>query len=340
VEIKDFIKDIKLTLYKNENVVLSKYATKSPVEENNNTDDFRLCFQKDKDKIIYSKAFRRLKGKTQVFLFPIGDHYRTRLSHTLEVTQISRTVSRALFLNEDLTEAISLGHDLGHTPFGHLGEKVLASIISFTHYMQSKKIAESLNLSTEVVEGIFKHSKGKGPILDDNLNRYAATLEAQVLRVSDIIAYLNHDLDDAFRAGILNSIPEDISKILGKTSKERYSNMINDLIYNTKQAMDNDFKNKIKRVYLSNSIIDAMDSLRDFLYKEVYENKLILKDYAKIHRIINSLFEYYLKNPNEILEPIKKDEQSLETKIIDYISGMTDSFAVNTYKNLFLPKQW
>jgi len=338
-----FIKNTKAKFYQNEELVLSKYAFKSIKYFNPSSeldDDIRLCFQKDKDKIIYSKAFRRLKGKTQVFLFPIGDHYRTRLTHTLEVAQISRSVSRALFLNEDLSEAIALGHDLGHTPFGHLGEKVLASIISFSHYLQSKKIAENLNLSHEVVEGIFKHSKGKGPILDDNLNRYASTLEAQLVRVADIIAYLNHDLDDAYRAGLINLIPENITKVLGKTSKERYASMINDLIYSTNEAISSDFKNKIKRVYLSAGILTAMDNLRDFLYNEVYENKLILKDYDKIYRIIDSLFNYYYKNPDEISELIKNDEQSIEIKICDYISGMTDSYAINTYKNLFLPKQW
>lgn len=347
------VKSFKQNLYLYENKILNSHAQKTInskgrllIEDADDDNDIRLAFQKDRDRIIHSKAFRRLKGKTQVFLFPIGDHYRTRLMHTLEVSQISRTIARALFFNEDLTEAIALGHDLGHTPFGHLGEKALAEIIGgdFSHYLQSKRIAEHLNLSIEVIDGIFKHSKGKGPILDDNIDRYSGTLEGQIVRVSDIIAYLNHDIDDAERAGLIKEadIPKNVSKVLGVGSKARYTSMVNDLIFRTAVVLDNNFNAKEKRLYMSEAVLNSMDELRDFLYKEVYENKIIIADYNKIKNIFSSLFDYYYNNPNIMFTnmEITIPYDTLESIVCDYISGMTDNFSLLTYKNLFLPKQW
>lgn len=347
------VKSFKQNLYLFEEKILNSYALKTIdskgrliKEDSDDEQDIRLAFQKDRDRIIHSKAFRRLKGKTQVFLFPIGDHYRTRLTHTLEVSQISRSIARALFFNEDLTEAIALGHDLGHTPFGHLGEKALAEILGgeFSHYLQSKRIAEHLNLSVEVIDGIFKHSKGKGPILDDNLDRYSGTLEGQIVRVSDIIAYLNHDIDDAQRAGLIkeDDIPVNVAKVLGVGSKARYTSMVNDIIFNTGTMIDSCFNGKKRRLYMSEAVLNAMDELRNFLYIEVYENKVILADYGKIKNLFSSLFDYYYNNPEIMFKnmDVTVPYDTLENIVCDYISGMTDNFSLMTYKNLFLPKQW
>lgn len=345
-----FTNKIKNKLNEFENKYLCAYAQKSADSAGRAIKDIdeldiRLPYQKDKDKIIHSKAFRRLKGKTQVFLFPIGDHYRTRLTHTLEVASISRIVARALFLNEDLAEAVALGHDLGHTPFGHLGEKALSNIVGgFSHYEQSKRIAEYLNLSYEVIDGIYKHSKGKGPILDDNIHRFAGTIEGQIVRVADIIAYLNHDIDDAIRAGLItqNMIPKKIIKVLGTSIKDRYTTMINDLVFSTQEKIENNFSDSIKRVHMSSEVILAMQELRNFLFHEVYENKIILSDYAKILNICEKLFEHFYKEPELMLQNMELTElyDKLEIVICDYISGMTDNFAITTYKNLFLPNQW
>jgi len=308
--------------------------------------EFRLCYQRDHDRIIHSKPFRRLKGKTQVFLFPIGDHYRTRLSHTLEVSQISRTIARALRLNEDLTEAIALGHDLGHTPFGHLGERILMKLRkdSFHHAEQSARIAKELNLTFEVCEGIQKHSKGKGPILDDNLDRYASTLEGQIVRIADIIAYLNHDIDDALRGGFLGDqqIPTYISDVIGTDVKARFTHMVSDIITHTMQKMSNNFKDSKVRIYMSDPMMIAINDLRKFLFEKVYESEVVLNDLQKIDNVLSSIFEFLIKNPDKLLKITGKTQadDSIENIVYDYISGMTDNFALRCYKALFLPKQW
>ncbi len=344
---KDFPEQVRALLYGREENYLGPYATLSSMSlgrasrEISYSGEFRLCFQRDRDRITHSKAFRRLKGKTQVFMYPIGDHFRTRLTHTLEVSQISRTIARALALNEDLVEAVALGHDLGHTPFGHFGERALSNIVpsGFHHSRQSERIAKRMNLTLEVCSGIAKHSKGKGPILDDNVDRYASTLEGQIVRVADIIAYLNHDLDDAERAGMVkkDDVPKEISRVLGQTAKERLTTMVYDVIFSTSKLMENDFKDCIKRIYMSPRVTDSMSSLRGFLFEKVYEDPKIMDDYQNIYRICADLFEFFTKNIDELSRRMNIVElyDTPELMAVDYISGMTDKFAFDLHEELF-----
>ncbi len=314
--------------------------------------DIRTCFQRDRDRIIHSKSFRRLKHKTQVFLAPMGDHYRTRLTHVLEVSQIARTISRALRLNEDLTEAIALGHDLGHTPFGHAGEEILREIHpgGFHHYIQSLRVVdflekggEGLNLTYEVRNGIVKHSKGKGFIFPETEDEKADTLEGQVVRVSDIIAYVNHDLDDATRAGVVkkSEIPKQIIRTLGDTHAARIDTMVKDVVY---QSLDT----SLDALGMSDEISSAVYMLRDFLYERVYEGEQIIREFKKAKKILRELYEYYLEHTGEAGMDIPKEdninrrgaEASRHQLVCDFIAGMTDRFALMTYEKLFLPQQW
>ncbi len=303
----------------------------------------RTCFQRDRDRIIHSKAFRRLKHKTQVFLAPTGDHYRTRLTHTLEVAQIARTIARALRLNEDLTEAIALGHDLGHTPFGHAGEEVLNELVpgGFRHYEQSLRVVDclekegrGLNLTFEVRDGILKHSKGLGPILSRDKDG-PVTLEGEVVRLADIIAYVNHDLDDALRAGLLREkdIPRHCLAVLGKRHAERINTMVSDLIKETLAAGDG-------HLHLSNRVLKALEDLRDFLFEKVYKAREVRREFEKARRILIELYEYYLRQ-----ETIWEREMSCyeegtpkERIVCDFIAGMTDRYALYLYEKLFIPK--
>lgn len=307
--------------------------------------DIRTCFQRDRDRIIHSKSFRRLKHKTQVFLAPKGDHYRTRLTHVLEVSQIARTISRALRLNEDLTEAIALSHDLGHTPFGHAGEDILREIHpgGFDHYKQSLRVVDylekngrGLNLTYEVRNGIVKHSKGKGLIIPDKKDDQADTLEGQVVRISDIIAYVNHDLDDALRAGVLRTsdIPAKILKTLGNTHAKRIDTMVRDLIYES-------LKTDLAELRMSEKILSSTYALRDFLFESVYESDKILAEFRKAKKILKDLYTYYLNHTDEIFMDIpKNDKPDTHQLVCDFIAGMTDRFALRTYEKLFLPQQW
>jgi len=300
----------------------------------------RTCFQRDRDRIIHSKAFRRLKHKTQVFLAPKGDHYRTRLTHVLEVSQIARTIAKALRLNEDLTEAIALGHDLGHPPFGHAGEAVLNEIYSggFDHCKQSLRVVnvlerkgKGLNLTYEVRDGILTHSKGKGEIIPRKKELLAETLEGQIVRISDIIAYVNHDLDDALRAGVItvDEIPKEISETLGDNHSKRIDTMVKDVIYST---MDIDYNH----INMSENIMNMVYKLRDFLFKNVYESEQVIKESKKAKKILKDLYEYYLKCPEEILLDIPKDIKPNKYRLAcDFIAGMTDSFALMTYERIF-----
>jgi dGTPase len=307
--------------------------------------EIRTCFQRDRDRIIHAKAFRRLKHKTQVFLAPKGDHYRTRLTHVLEVSQIGRTIARALRLNEDLTEAIALGHDLGHTPFGHAGEAILREIHpgGFDHYKQSLRVVDclekggkGLNLTYEVRDGIVKHSKGKGSIIPEAEADKAGTLEGQVVRISDVIAYLNHDLDDALRAGVIkkSDIPKNITKYLGDTHSKRIDVMVKDVVYSS--AITN-----LAGLCMSNDISSAIYMLRDFLFERVYEGDNLKEEFRKAKKILRDLYAYYLEHPEEAFIDIP-DEEKLNNhrKICDFIAGMTDSFALMTFERLFLPQQW
>ena len=307
--------------------------------------EIRTCFQRDRDRIIHSKAFRRLKHKTQVFLAPRGDHYRTRLTHVLEVSQIARTISRALRMNEDLTEAIALGHDLGHTPFGHAGEDILREIHpgGFNHYKQSLRVVDflekdgkGLNLTYEVRNGIVKHSKGKGLIIPESKADRAETLEGQVVRVSDLIAYVNHDLDDAMRAGVIKraDIPKEIIKVLGDTHAKRIDTMVKDLIYRS-------LRTELEELCMSDAVLSATYKLRDFLYESVYESDKIIKEFKKAKRILSDLYTYYLEHMEEVSIDIPKDEKPNKHRMVcDFIAGMTDRFALMTYEKLFLPQQW
>ncbi len=300
----------------------------------------RTAFQRDRDRIIHSKSFRRLKHKTQVFLAPFGDHYRTRLTHTLEVSQIARTIAKALRLNEDLTEAISLGHDLGHTPFGHAGEETLAKLLpgGFTHYEQSLRVVEKLeyegkglNLTYEVRDGIFKHSKGKGEILEAKKKDMPMTLEGQVVRASDIIAYVNHDIDDAVRAGVIkeSDIPARLIQILGKWHAFRIDRMVEDVV-------DASLKSNLETIVMSEEIKEAITELRDFLYDRVYFNPQSKKELIKTEKILTDLFNYILENPDDYIKPYPKGD-SLEKRASDFIAGMTDRYALGLYEKIFFP---
>ncbi len=305
----------------------------------------RTCFQRDRDRIIHSKAFRRLKHKTQVFLAPKGDHYRTRLTHVLEVSQIARTIARALRLNEDLTEAIALGHDLGHTPFGHAGEAVLDRIHpgGFDHYVQSLRVVDvlekkgrGLNLTYEVRNGILTHSKGKGKIIPEDRTQLAETLEGQVVRVSDIIAYVNHDLDDALRAGVIkrSDIPKEVIRVLGEGYSKRIDTMVKDVIYSTIE-IDYDHIN------MSEEISEVVYLLRDFLFERVYESEQILREFRKAEKVIKDLYEYYLEHPDEVFTDLPEEMRTDPHRLVcDFIAGMTDSFALLKYEELFMPRQW
>lgn len=307
--------------------------------------EIRTAFQRDRDRIIHSKAFRRLKHKTQVFLAPRGDHYRTRLTHVLEVAQISRTIARALRLNEDLTEAIALGHDLGHTPFGHAGEMILRKIHpgGFDHFKQSLRVVDflerngqGLNLTYEVRNGIVKHSKGKGLIIPDKKSERAATLEGQVVRVSDLIAYVNHDLDDALRAEVIreSDIPKIAVKRLGTTHARRIDTMVKDLIYST-------LSTALDELRMSDDLSEATYALRDFLYARVYESPVIIREFRKAQKILEDLYAYYLEHIGEISGDIPSEKKLNKNRMVcDFIAGMTDSFALMTYEKLFLPQQW
>lgn len=308
--------------------------------------EIRTAFERDRDRIIHSKAFRRLKHKTQVFLAPRGDHYRTRLTHTLEVAQIARTLARALKLNEPLTEAIALGHDLGHTPFGHAGEEVLNEILpgGFRHYEQSLRVVDflekeghGLNLTYEVRIGILKHSKGKGPIsVQDEEN---ISLEAQTVRFSDVIAYVNHDIDDALRAGIIKreDLPWEVRKTLGETHAERIDTLIKSIIYTTMEA-------NWEKIAMEPTKLRALEILRDFLFEKVYFSPLVRKEFEKAKKILYALYEYYEKNFEKIEYLTKArelfPEENLSRLIADYISGMTDRFALYQYYEHFIPKPW
>lgn len=303
----------------------------------------RTCFQRDRDRIIHSKSFRRLKHKTQVFLAPLGDHYRTRLTHTLEVSQIARTIARALRLNEDLTEAIALGHDLGHTPFGHAGESVLDKLVEggFKHYLQSirvvkflEKKGEGLNLTEEVIDGIGKHSKGRsGDLEGKSLN--ILTYEARVVRISDMVAYLNHDFDDAVRAFVVKNsdLPEIVRNRIGNSTRERIDTLVKDIIFHT---IENDYK----EVGMSPEIKEAFLIFKDYMYDNIYSNQNVKREFVKSERVLEFLFEYFTKHTEKIPDFYFKRNDPIDRIVADFIAGMTDTFAINTFEKLFIPQRW
>lgn len=329
---------IREQLEKRELEYLSPYAalsSKSKGREKNEVQcDIRPVFQRDRDRILHCKAFRRLKQKTQVFLLPKGDHYRTRLTHTLEVSQNARTIAKALRLNEDLVEAIALGHDLGHTPFGHAGERALNNVYHFSHNKQSVRVVEcvekqgeGLNLTWEVKDGILNHPTAGCP----------HTLEGQVLRLSDKIAYINHDIDDAIRGGILKEtdIPFGYRMILGASSKERLNTMIHDVIIN---SMDK------PSIFMSGEVAEAMSGLRRFMFEHVYLNPKAKGEEDKAVGLIEQLYDYYIRHlellPVQYLEAIGGPGSPKEQVVCDYIAGMTDNYAVKKYEEFFVPEAW
>lgn len=306
-------------------------------------DDIRPSYQRDRDRIIHCKAFRRLKHKTQVFLAPEGDHYRTRLTHVLEVTQIGRTIAKSLRLNEILTEAIGLGHDLGHSAFGHAGEAALNKLVKggFDHYRQSVRVVETLendgkglNLTVEVRDGILKHSKGeKGELLRKRPKSRALTLEGDIVRISDIIAYVNHDIDDGIRAGIIreDDIPKEIRTTLGRTKTERIDRMVRDVIDATLAA---DFA----AIMMTAEALEALEALRKYMFENMYLIPEVRGEFEKAQKILTALFEYVVVHPEEFLDTTSSEP--VERLAIDFIAGMTDRYALNLYAKLFLPKPW
>jgi dGTPase len=297
--------------------------------------DLRTVYQRDRDRILHCKSFRRLKHKTQVFLSPGDDHYRTRLTHTLEVSQIARTIARSLRLNEDLTEAIALGHDLGHTPFGHVGERTLASCAgnNFKHNEQSVRVVErlenrgeGLNLTWEVRDGILNHKTSCNP----------ATLEGQCVRLADKIAYVNHDIDDAIRGNVLkeSDLPASITDILGRDTRTRLNTLIHDVIYTS--------MNKSK-VVMSDEIGEALGKLRKYMFEYLYTNPVAKSEEVKADKMLRVLYEYFIEDvsrlTNECVEMIYMGEEP-KTVVCDYIAGMTDNYAIETFKNIYIPKSW
>lgn len=323
-----------------EHDIFSPYAAFSDMSEGRDMYeepcDLRTIYQRDRDRILHSKAFRRLKGKTQVFLSPEGDHYRTRLTHTLEVSQNARTIAKALRLNEDLTEAIALGHDLGHTPFGHAGERELNRICSdgFYHQLQSVRVVEKLekngkglNLSKEVRDGIQNHSTSGMP----------STLEGKIVRLSDKIAYVNSDIDDAIRGRIIREedIPERCIQVLGGTLRERLNTLIHDIVSNSMGKND---------IVMSDEKYEALHELRKYMFANVYVNSSAKSEEGKAERMIGQLFEHYVKHveelPEEYTRMIWERGETVERAVCDYIAGMTDRYAVSTYEKRMVPGTW
>jgi len=312
----------------------------------------RTDFQRDRDRIVHCKAFRRLKHKTQVFIDPEEDHYRTRLTHTLEVAQIARTIARALRLNEDLTEAVALGHDLGHTPFGHAGEQALDEVYReyvpgayFRHNEQSLRVADilerdghGLNLTHEVREGILRHAKGGEDLTFDSQDQ-SETLEGQVVRVADRIAYINHDIDDAIRAGVLreSDLPADCVSVLGRRHSERIAAMVIDLVENSRGK---------PRLHMSAAVMDATDRLKDFLFERVYESTAAgprLEELRKAGRLVKELFRLYAEHPDLLPGPPYSGGETVEENAraaCDFIAGMTDRYAMRRYAEHFMPETW
>jgi dGTPase len=291
----------------------------------------RTAYQRDRDRILHSKAFRRLKGKTQVFLAPEGDHYRTRLTHTLEVSQISRTIARALRLNEDLVEAIVMGHDLGHTPFGHAGERVFDELLpeGFRHNEQSIRVVttlEPMNLTWEVKDGILNHT---GPDMP-------ATLEGQIVKIADRVAYLNHDIDDALRAGVLKDaqLPDFVFQVFGASKGQRIHRMVMDMVETTGSDM--------AYVRMSDTIHEHFLALRAFMFKTVYTESSAKREEGKAQGIVEQLFRYYVAHPEALATELGRvfPPEDVEQAAVDYIAGMTDRYAIQLYERLFLPKPW
>ncbi|MEA3485415.1 MAG: deoxyguanosinetriphosphate triphosphohydrolase [Candidatus Aerophobetes bacterium] len=326
---------------------LSPYASKSRQSKGRERKEIscplRTEYQRDRDRIIHSKAFRRLKHKTQVFIAPFGDHYRTRLTHTLEVSQIARTIARAIYSNEDLTEAIALGHDLGHTPFGHTGEDALNDVHleGFRHNEQSLHVVEKLegegglNLTWEVRDGILNHSQDREKVLDPETKTHPHTLEGEVVKVADSLAYVNHDIDDALRAGIIrkSDLPSRSLEILGRTHRERINTLVQDIV-----------RQNVEKPHLAmnREILESFNELRDFMYEQVYLSPVLAPEIRKAYEVVTKLYDFYLKHIDLLPASLKKniEKEGKRRAVVDYIAGMTDQYALSQYKTHFVPRGW
>lgn len=340
-----------------EETTLSPLAARSATAIREHPDEpcpVRTSFQRDRDRILHSKSFRRLKHKTQVFIAPQGDHYRTRLTHTLEVTQIARTVARALRLNEDLTEAIGLGHDLGHAPFGHAGEVALARVLpgGFRHNEQSLRVVDllekdgrGLNLTFPVREGILMHSKIRKDIMARAWGT-ASTLEGQIIKVCDSVAYINHDIDDALRAGLirLDDMPRQPIALLGTTHAQRIHTMVQDLILCNWWATGEEQPPDPPIIAMSEAVLAATNALREFLFQHVYTNSRAKHDDSKVVKMIEMLYTHCMAHPeqmpDELLRINQQQQEPVERAVVDYIAGMTDRYAVKAFNELFVPRTW
>ena len=343
------MKSLREQLEAREREILAEQAAKSAASRGRLRpeveDDVRPAFQRDRDRIIHCKAFRRLKHKTQVFFAPTGDHYRTRLTHTLEVSQIARTIAKVLRLHEELTEAVALGHDLGHTPFGHAGERVIDGLMpgGFNHYEQSLRVVDvlendgrGLNLTWEVRDGIAKHSKGKsGSPVGMSPALRSSTIEGQIIRVADLIAYVNHDIDDSVRAGILapKDLPQDLVEALGSSSSTRIGTLVKDVVTET-------LAGGLTEIRMSAPVLDAVLRLRSFLFQAVYENSIATVEFKKASAILTGLWEKVRERPEEFLDLGTVQREGLDVATRDFVAGMTDRYAVRLFEQLFIPKPW
>src|SRR5687767_5510104 len=342
-------KSIREQLEAREHQILAPQASKSDATKGRlrpeDEDPIRPTFQRDRDRVIHSKAFRRLKHKTQVFFAPEGDHYRTRLTHTLEVSQIARSIAKVLRLNEELTEAIALGHDLGHPPFGHAGERVIDGLVpgGFSHHEQSLRIVDvlennrqGLNLSWEVRDGIARHSKGKhGLPVGAPPEHRASTIEGQIARVADIIAYVNHDIDDAVRANVLDTsdLPAAAVSVLGTSSSQRINTMVTDVVTET-------LGGNLTEIRMSEPVLQATLDMRDFLFKAVYENPRAVAEFEKAAGLLGGLWEKLRERPEQFLDQVTIESEGLDASARDFLAGMTDRYAVALFEDLFVPRSW
>jgi dGTPase len=332
-------------LYSREDVLLAPLATRSSQAQRQRPEEpslLRTPFQRDRDRIIHAKSFRRLMHKTQVFIGPVGDHVRTRLTHTLEVAQIARTIGRALGLNEDLIEAIGMGHDLGHTPFGHAGERALATLVpGFRHNEQSIRIVDKLekdgaglNLTEPVRDGILRHSKSRSSLTGEMAGT-PGTLEGQVLKIADGVAYLNHDLDDAIRAGEISSadVPQQVLEILGDRHSVRINTMVADIV------AASDATNAPGRIAMSPEVLEASNVLRNFLYEQLYDRINARPETLQVQGIVTTLFEHFVNQPDQLPSSVRiaAPDDPLERQVTDFVASMTDRFAVELYERLAIP---
>lgn len=307
----------------------------------------RTDFQRDRDRILYSKAFRRLKHKTQVFIFPEGDYFRTRMTHSLEVTQIGRSIARALMLNEDLTEAIGLGHDLGHAPFGHAGEAILNELLTkycgipFRHNEQSLRVVDvledgrGLNLTFETRDGILRHTKGRAGLSEYDAAdpSVPATQEGRIIRIADRMAYINHDIEDSIRAGLIREedLPKEATDVIGHTTSKRINAMVSDVI---------NVSSEMGEITMSRDMYRILNMLKEFMFVRVYTDSAAKSEEVKARRMIESMFEYFRRNPDRLPPEFSREGEPLERGIADYISGMSDSYAIYAYQEIFIPKVW